>query len=144
MADMTLGTANKIDVDMPVETSGQLTLVAAEAITAGAPVLFNSSGKWINADANGTGTVGIWGIATKTVAAGEALTAIRHGFMSGWSNLPAYGNIVYVSNTAGALADAAGGTSLAVGHVVPRPANLLGVSYDKTLYVNITGTGLSA
>lgn len=142
MADLTLATADKVNVG--TLTVVQHTTVAAEDIGAGAPVLFDGNGKWINADANGSGTVGCYGVSTKTVLAGEALTAIRIGLMDGWSNLPAYGAPVYVSNTTSVLSDSAGSTTLTVGFVVPIDATLLGVAYDKAIFVHCTASPKSA
>src|ERR1700759_4666299 len=104
MADISLVTADKVQiVGVPVV---QHTAPAGEAITAGAPVLFNSSGKFINSDPNASGKEATGGTATHTVASGETLTAIRDGKMDGWdlSGL-AYGDPVYASDTVGRLAD---------------------------------------
>jgi hypothetical protein len=142
MADLTLATANKVNVD--TLTVQQLSGVAAAAITAGSPVLYDSDGKFIVADANGTGTLAVVGIAARTALAGEALTVVRRGRMSGWSNLPAPGAAVYVSNTAGALSDAAGGTSFIVGYVVPVFGTTLGTAADRELMVECNAGGVSA
>jgi hypothetical protein len=146
MADIALVTADKVSVD----TSGpntQHTGVAAEAITAGAPVLFDTNGKWVNGDANATGLKGAWGIATRTVAAGEALTVIRRGKMSGWaftSTNNTYGGSIYLSDTVGRISDVAGTTSIVLGHIVPVFGAALGTAADKELQVEVTGTGASA
>lgn len=142
MADMTLATASKINVG--TLTVEQFTGVAAAAITAGSPVCFDANGKWIVADANAGAADACFGIAVRTVAAGEALTVVRRGLMDGWSNLPAYGAPVYVSDTAGALADAAGTASIIVGYVVPVFATNLGTAADKALMVECNGTGSAA
>ena len=47
-------------------------------------------------------------------------------------------------NTAGALGDAAGGTSMVVGHVVPILGTGTNQTADKGLMVECTGTGVSA
>jgi hypothetical protein len=139
MADMTLATADKINVgQIPPQT---FTGVAAAAITAGSPVFFDTNGKFAVSDANVSTADAVFGIATRTVAAGEALTVVRRGLMDGWSNLPAYGAPVYASDTAGALADAAGTLSIVVGYVVPVWATNLGVAADKALLVECNGSG---
>lgn len=143
MALLTLTTANKVNVG----TSGpvtQISGVAAAAITAGAPVLFDANGKWVTASAAAGTTDSVFAIATRTVASGEALTAVRRGLMDGWSNLPAVGSPVFVSNTAATLADAAGTTSLIVGYVVPNFGVPLGTAADRLLLVECTGTGVGA
>lgn len=141
MADLTLTTANKIDV---IESESQATAPAASAVTAGAPVFYDTNGKFAHADANAAAADAAWGVATKTVAAGESCTAIRRGKMSGWSNLPAYGAPVFVSDTVGALGDAAGTASITVGHVEAVFSTNLGTAADKILNVNCTGTGSAA
>lgn len=143
MALISLTTAGKIEVLTQTET--QHTAPAAEAITAGAPVLFNSTGKWINADANGAGAIGCWGIATRSVIAGEGLTAVRRGELDGFDlSSQAYGAPIYVSDTVGRLADAAGTATILVGHVMPVHGAPLGTAADKVLRVEITNTGVSA
>lgn len=142
MADMTLATADKINVG--TLTVEQITGVAAAAITAGSPVYLDTNGKFNPSDANAAAADACFGIATRTVAAGEALTVVRRGLMDGWSNLPAYGAPVYVSDTAGALADAAGTASIIVGYVVPVFGTNLGTAPDKALLVECSGTGSAA
>jgi hypothetical protein len=134
MADLTLATADTVNVD--TLTVQQHTVLAGEAITAGAPVFLNTTTgyAWL-ADANDSNTTKPYGIATKTVAAGEAVTVVRRGRLSGWSNLPGYGAAVYVSNTVGTLADAAGSSSWQVGIVEPVFNTPLGTSPDKMLLV---------
>lgn len=134
MANLTLATADTVNVG--TLTVEQHTLPAAEAITAGAPVYIDATlGTFKLADANDSNAAAPYGIATKTVTAGEAVTAVRRGRLSGWSNLPAYGASVYVSNDAGALADAAGSTSYKVGIVEPVFNTPLGTAPDKILLV---------
>jgi hypothetical protein len=142
MADMTLTTADKVNVG--TLTVEQITGVAASAITAGSPVYIDTNGKFAASDANVSTADAVFGIATRTVAAGEALTVVRRGLMDGWSNLPAYGAAVYASDTAGSLADAAGTASIVVGYVVPSFANHLGVAADKALLVECNGAGSAA
>lgn len=144
MADLTLTTANKISVD----TAGpnvQISGVAGAAITAGSPVCFDGTNDtFIVADANNAAADAVVGIATRTVASGEPLTALRRGLMSGWANLPVPGKLVYVSDTAGALGDAAGTASLPVGIVVPIFSVALGTAAERALLVEISGAGNAA
>lgn len=144
MADLTLTTANKVSVD----TSGpnvQITGVAGAAITAGQPVCFDGTNDtFIVADANNAAADAVFGIATRTVASGEPLTVMRIGIMSGWSNLPVPGKQVFVSDTAGALADAAGTASLPVGVVVPIFSVGLGTAAERAVLVQISGAGNAA
>lgn len=144
MADLTLTTANKVNVG----SSGpnvQFTGVAGAAIVAGSPVVFDGTGDLLfPSDANDAAKDGVAGIATRTCAIGEACTCLRSGFMDGWSNLPVPGSLVFVSDTAGALADAAGTLSLTVGIVIPVSATALGVAHDRVLLVQISGIGKAA
>lgn len=136
MADISLITANKVEV---VESIEQMTLPAAEAITAGMPVrLDTSSGKFTAANGTGAAEARIYGIATKTVAAGMPVTAIRQGVMDGFdlSGLN-YDAAVYLSDTDGRLADANGTVSVAVGRVIPGTSVTLGTAFDKFLHVDL-------
>lgn len=137
MADLNLVTANKVNVG--TITVQQHTFVAGEAITAGAPVyLKGADGKVYNSDADLAGANTLWGVATRTVAAGEAVTVVRRGLLDGF-DLSAlnYGAAVFVSNTGGRLADAAGTASLKVGTVVPAMATTRGTAFDKILMVEV-------
>jgi hypothetical protein len=135
MANIALVTANRVSV---VESVQQKTLVAAEAITAGAPVRIDTAGKFTNANGTTTTENDAYGIATKTVVAGEALTAVKLGTMDGFdlSGL-AYNARVYISDTDGRLADAAGTASKVVGRVVPGTSTTTGTAYDKILSVEL-------
>jgi hypothetical protein len=137
MANIALVVANRVSV---VQSIQQLTVPAAEAITAGAPVRFDtSSGKFTNANGTDAAEVRVWGIATRTVAAGEPVTAIRRGLMDGFdlSGL-AYDAPVYVSDTDGRLGAAGDSTvDVAVGRVVPGTSVTTGTAYDKILSVEL-------
>ena len=134
MALIALTTANKVEV---VESIIQLTLPAAEAITAGAPVRIDTSGLFTPSNGTSTTEADTYGIATRTVAAGEALTAIRKGVMDGFTFSQAYSATIYVSDTDGRLGDAAGTTSKVAGKVIPATATTLGTAYDKVLFVDL-------
>ncbi len=96
------------------------TYIAAANIEAGQPVYITSAGKVDLSDANGAGTAAFRGIALETVSAGQPVSVLRRGELYGYGlSSVAFDAPLYVSNTAGELADAAGGTSLLVGHVQP-------------------------
>lgn len=144
MADINLVTADKVNVG--TLTVQQHTFIANAAITAGAPCyIIGATGKVAHSDANSTPLDVVWGIATRTVAAGEAVTLVRRGLMDGWdlSGLN-YGASVYLSDTVGRLSDAAGGTNVTVGHVVPVNGQTLGTAADKALYVEVYTPELAA
>lgn len=129
MADITC-TAAQVAVVYP-DNAEIYDFVAAETITAGAPVYITSAGKVANADANGSGTDTFRGIALRTVGAGQGVSVLKRGHIYGYTLAGAYDSLAYVSNTVGVLADAAGGTSLPVGRVVPLPD----ANYTKVLYI---------
>lgn len=105
---------------------------AVEAITAGQPVYVTSAGKAGVADANASGKQQFRGIALKSVAAGEICPVLKRGYLSGYAlSGVAYDGPVYLSDTAGKLADAAGTLSVNCGRV----SNLTDSDLTKILYV---------
>lgn len=93
--------------------------VAGAAIEAGQPLYIDSNGKYQPADANGSGTTQFRGLALETVASGQPISVLVRGRVSGFTFSQAFDAAIYVSNSVGELADAAGSTSLLVGRVVP-------------------------
>jgi hypothetical protein len=134
MADIAVRTANRLEI---VESIQQETLVAAEAVLAGAPVRIDTAGKFTNANGTTTTENRIYGIATRTVAAGEPVTAVRRGLLDGFTFSQAFDAIIYLSDTDGRLADAAGTVSTIVGRVMAGTATTLGTAYDKLLSVEL-------
>lgn len=138
MADIALTTAAKVEI---VESFEQMTLPALEAIVAGAPVRIDTTaGTFRNGNATTAAEGRIYGIATKSVPAGMAVTAIRRGVMDGFaiSALDFDANI-FVSTTDARIADAAGTVNIKVGRVIPGTATTLGTAYDKLLLVDLSG-----
>lgn len=133
MANISVTTADKIEI---VESVMQHTAPAGEAISAGAPVRFDTNGKFVNGNGTDATESNIYGIATKTVAAGEPLTAVRKGKLDGFTFSQAYGAKIYVSDTDGRLGDAAGTVSVIAGRVLPGWATTLGTAADKILGVD--------
>ena len=135
MADISLVTANKVEV---VESIIQATLVAAEAITAGNAIRIDTNGKFTKANGTTTTENRIYGIATKTVAAGMPVTGVRKGVIDGFDvSGSAYDAIVYLSDTDGTLGTTAGTVSTIVGRVIPGTSTSLGTAYDKLLFVDL-------
>ena len=93
---------------------------AAATIAAGDAVYLNSSGKVDLADANGSGTLQFRGIALNGGAAGQTIDVLKKGHVYGYTVASvAYDAPLYLSDTAGSIADGAGSTSINVGRVVP-------------------------
>ena len=136
MANLALVTANTVSV---VESLEQMTLPTAEAITAGMAVRIDTStGKFTAANGTAAGEARIYGVATKTAAAGMALTAIRRGVLDGFALTgQAYDAAIYLSDTDGMLADSAGTVETVVGRVIPATSAVIGAVYDKLLYVGL-------
>ncbi len=133
MANIALLTAGRVEI---VESIMQHTAPAGEAVTAGAPVRFDANGNFVNGNGTDATESNIYGLATKSVAANEPLTAIRRGVLDGFTLPQAYGAKIYVSDTDARIADAAGTVSVIVGRVVPGNAQTLGTAADKLLLVD--------
>lgn len=101
----------------------QFTAPAAEAIDAGEYAKPDATtGKLELGQANAAGNVGNGpGIALRSAAVNGELTILKKGIIYLGAALAglSYDDPVYLSDTAGKLADAAGTVSTVVGHVVP-------------------------
>lgn len=130
MSDITV-TAAQVGVVYP-EKADIFDMVAGATITAGQAVYQTSAGKADLADANGSGTLQFRGIALNGGGAGQAISVLKRGHVYGFTvTSQAYDAALYVSNTAGALADAAGGTTINAGRVVALPD----ASATKVVYI---------
>jgi predicted RecA/RadA family phage recombinase len=137
MADIALVTANRVEVvGIPVR---QLTLAAGEDITAGAPVTINSTGKFVNADGNGSAPLNTCkAICTRTVKSGQAVTGIAEGVLDGYDvSGSAYGDKLYLSDTVGRIATGTGTANLDLGYVMPATGQPITSGHDKVFAVNI-------
>lgn len=135
MANIALKTAGRVEV---IESILQLTLIAAEVIVAGAPVRIDAnSGKFTNANATTAGEAAVYGIAVQSVVAGQPLTALRIGKMDGFTFSQDYNDALFLSDTDGRIADAAGTVPVALGRIIAGNANLIGTSPDKILEVDV-------
>lgn len=119
-----------------VESREQRTLVAAEAITPGAPVRIDTSGKFALTNAAGD-SAALYGVATgdHAVLAGMAITAVADGTLDGFTFSGDHGAKVFLSDTDGRLDTAKGTTEKIVGEIVPGTATVLGGSNAKLLRV---------
>jgi len=134
MAAIAVTTAGRIRI---VESIEQATLPAGEAILAGAPVRFDTHGNFVNGNATTSTEAAIYGIATSSVAANEALTAVKKGVLDGFTLNGAFGSLAYVSDTDATIADAAGTVSVIVGRVIAAKGQQIGTAADKLLAVNL-------
>lgn len=92
--------------------------IAAEAITKGQAVYLTTDGKAGVADANAVGKLQFRGIALNASGAGQAVDVCHEGEMTGFAVSALNGDVMlYLSNDAGLLADAAGGTSVVCARV---------------------------
>lgn len=134
MADIELVVDNRVRV---VESIEQMTLPAGDSITAGQAVRIDGeTGRFVLAKATDETEANFYGTATRSVGAGEALTAIAYGVMDGYDldDLD-YGDPVYLSDDDGGLSDAPGTVEVQVGMVIPGTATTLGTAYDKLLRI---------
>jgi predicted RecA/RadA family phage recombinase len=133
--ELALDTADRVEV---VQSWMQLTMPALEAIEAGAPVRLDpTTGKFRNGNGSDMTEGKFFGIALRSVAAGEAVTALRRGILDGFdlSGLN-FGATVYLSDTDGSISGTAGTKAVTVGYVVAGNAQLLGSTADKLLLVD--------
>lgn len=120
--------------ETPIET---WTLIAGVAITRGQTVAINTTtGLAFVGDASTGVGPNVRGIALNNAGAGDSLTIMVHGSLYGFTlTNQAYDAPIYSSNTAGAVADAAGDVSEVIGRV--KPMHDAGTTPTKVLYVNI-------
>lgn len=120
MADLTIG-SNGVSLVFADKAEIQ-DMIAAEAITKGQPVYQTSAGKAGVADANAAGKQQFRGIALADAGAGKPCPVLRRGHLSGYVlSGVAYDGQVFLSDTVGALADAAGTMSVVAGRCVALP-----------------------
>lgn len=137
MADITLTTSATARV---VESIEQCTLIAAENISPGQAVRIDpSSGRFTLANATSASEARVYGIACggHTIPAGYPVTAIRRGVVDAYIFNGSYDAPVYLSNTDGTLADAAGTVNVVIGRVLPAAAASLGAGNSKLLLINL-------
>lgn len=132
MATVALSVADRIEV---VEPGEQKTLTAAVAITAGQFVREDTNGNWIKALATSATNAAGARLALRTVKAGEALTAMKSGSVTGFAVSQAYNASLYLADD-GTLADTAGTTNVVVARVRAARANLVTAAADKIVTVD--------
>lgn len=123
-------TASLVGLIFP-QTAEVYDFIAAETIVAGQALYVDANGKVGLAGAAAAGKQQVRGIALNGGGAGQAISVLKRGHLAGATLSIAYDSIVYLSDTLGALADAAGTLSVRVGRVVP----LSDSSLTKCIYV---------
>lgn len=132
MSDL-VSTAASVRDASPVGMALKTQLIAGVAITAGQFVYINSSGNAALADASAAGTAVAIGVALETVSIGQTVPILVYGYVGGFTlTSQAYNTLCFVSNTAGAAADAAGDVTAPVGRVW----SLTDAARTKVLFVN--------
>jgi hypothetical protein len=118
MADITV-TAAKVAAIPEVENDIR-SYIATEAITAGQAVYILTTGKVGVADANAGGKQQFRGIALNGGGAGAAISVMHAGEVAGFTLAGNADALIYLSDTAGALADAAGTMTVVAGRITCR------------------------
>lgn len=113
-----------------------ISMIAAAALTAGQLVYQDTAGKAAVADGSAAGTAQVRGVALTGAGAGQAVTVLRRGGVSGFTISQAYDARVYLSDTAGAAADAAGTVPAVIGRVFGSTDK----DVTKYIYVDIDNT----
>lgn len=129
MADIAL-TAAQIGVVFP-EKAEIYPFVAAETITAGQVCFVDTNGKLQLADADAAGEQQARVLALNGGGAGQAIDGLKQGHVYGFTLSQAYDAPVFMSDTTGALADAAGTLEVPLGIVAPLTD---GPTITKVLY----------
>ncbi len=141
-ANIAVTTANRIEVVRTYEMFPP-SVAGTGGVSAGDAVIYDSDGNWIQADSTSGGNNGVKGIALKTAVAGEAVSVMKSGVLSGYTFTVAtgFGDKVYSSDTAGAIADGvpagSGSVTEVIGYCGSVSGNLLGDAKTKVLVVNL-------
>jgi len=131
MANLTV-TAAKVAPLNPL-ASEFVTYIAASAITAGQPCYQTSAGKAAPAGAAGAGLQQVRGIAVNAASAGQPVDLITKGLLGGFAISQAYDAQLFLSDTVGSIADAAGTKSVPLGRVV----GLTDKAITKAIFVEV-------
>jgi hypothetical protein len=132
MADLTV-TAAKVSVIKP-EDAEIVSVVLAETVTAGQVLFFDSNGKGQLADANVAGEQQARCIALEGGGANQVVSCLKQGYVEGFTLTDqSFDDPIFLSDTVGALADAAGTLTVPVGLVAPMAKDAKTIS--KLLYL---------
>lgn len=111
----------------------------AESVNVGQCVRWDAStGKWTKSNATDSTENRIAGVLVSKDGAGGSGTVVRRGILNGYdlSGLN-FGAPIYLSNTDGTLADAAGTTTVLIGRVISGLSVTVGTTADKLLLLEI-------
>ena len=137
MADIAIATGAAIrPVSGVANGHEQYTHEAAEAITAGQVYRLDTNGKAVKADSS-VARVQLF-MALNTVVAGQGVVGLAKGLVDGFNlDARAFNDTIYLSNTAGNIADAAGTASNPVARVISVPFSGTPGASDKLLRVTM-------
>jgi hypothetical protein len=138
MADLTV-TAAQVSPIFP-RFAEIYPVVLAETVTAGQVLYQTSAGTYGIADANVAGKQQARGIALEGGGAGQGVSMLVRGHCAGFTIAQAYDARLFLSDTAGAVADAAGTMSVPIGRVVPMSDN----AKTKAVYFDVSQTAQHA
>lgn len=129
MTDIALDSTRELNAVFP-EVAEIRDFREAETLAVGDVVYINSAGKVAKADGSAAGTAHVRGIVVKRQ--GSTVSVMKRGYLGGFDlSGVAYDAPLYLSDSTGKLADAAGTKS----NVVGRVSNLSNDSLTKILYV---------
>ena len=132
MADLAITVAN-ISVIKP-EDAEIVQVVVAETVTAGQPLFFDSNGKGQLADANAAGERQARCLTLEAGLANQSISCLKQGFVEGFTlTSQSFDDPIFLSDTVGVLADAAGTVTVPVGLVAPIAKDSSTIS--KILYL---------
>lgn len=132
MADLAITAAN-ISVIKP-EDAEIVQVIVAETVTAGQPLFFDSNGKGQLADANAAGEQQARCLTLEGGVANQSLSCLKQGFVEGFTLTDqSFDDPIFLSDSVGVLADAAGTLEVPVGLVAPIAKDSATIS--KILYL---------
>lgn len=108
--------------------------IAAAALAAGDVGYLDTSGTISKADASAAGTTVCPCIILTSGGAGQSVNILKKGHVAGFTITQAYGAEIFLSDTTGVLADAAGTVSVHAGRVVAMTDK----AKTKVLFVDFT------
>ena len=139
MADFALTAA---DIRPALDQGAEIVdYVCGVTITKGQVVYVVAAGTLALADANDAGLLQAIGIALHNGVAGDSISVMKKGYLYGYTITQDRGTHVWLSNTVGKLADAAGGVAQPVGRIANLPDK---PNYTKIMYVEFGWSTLYA